>query len=113
MAKSNTSTNVLSSKKRPMKPGPKSRFEPKYLPIIYKYAAGGHTQEGIARRIGITYKTWIKWKERFPAIVQVLKNAKDDPDAAVERSLFRMATGFYQEVTEPVFDRKNGEVAYA
>lgn len=96
-----------------MKLGRKSRFEPKYLPIIYKYTAGGHTEQGVARRIGISDRTWAYWKEKHPEILQVLKKAKDDPDAAVERSLYRMATGYHQEVMEPVFDRKNGEVAYA
>ncbi len=100
-------------KRKPKKPGPKSKYNAKLLPTVFKLAKAGHTQEQIARKLGISPACLILWKKTYPAVNDVLKAAKDIPDSKVEQSLYRMATGYYQDVEEPVFDRKNGEVAYA
>lgn len=118
MEKSSTSVDASAppakrKRKRKHKGGRQTKYDPKLLPDIYRMSKRGHVDEQIARKIGISPSRFSEWRKLYPALNEVLKAGKDDPDSAVERSLFRMATGYEREVVEPVFDRKNGEIAYA
>jgi hypothetical protein len=74
--------------------GRKSLFKDEYIEQAYKLCQLGATDVQIAEFFGVTEKTLNNWKHAHPEFLQSLKNAKDDLDARVERSLFERATGY-------------------
>lgn len=66
------------------------------------WAFDGLTDEQIAKdKIGIGVRTLYEWKDRFPQIMQALKDGKEIPDREVEAALYKRACGYeYEEVTE-------------
>lgn len=64
------------------------------LEIIAGWARRGLTDADISHNIGISVRTLIDWKRRYPAINACLKNSKDLADTIVENALFRKATGY-------------------
>ena len=66
------------------------------------WAFDGLTDEQIAKdKIGIGVRTLYEWKDRFPQIMQALKDGKEIPDREVEAALYKRATGYeFEEVTK-------------
>ncbi len=64
------------------------------LEIIAGWARRGLTDADISHNIGISVRTLIDWKRKYPAINACLKNSKDLADTIVENALFRKATGY-------------------
>lgn len=62
------------------------------------WARDGHTDEQIAKNIGIGARTLYEWKEKFPQISQSLKRGKEIVDREVENALLKRALGY--EFTE-------------
>lgn len=64
------------------------------LEIIAGWARRGLTDADISHNIGISVRTLIDWKRKYPAINACLKNSKDLADTIVENALYRKATGY-------------------
>lgn len=64
------------------------------LEIIAGWARRGLTDADISHNIGISVRTLVDWKRKYPAINACLKNSKDLADTIVENALFRKATGY-------------------
>lgn len=60
------------------------------------------TDADIAKNIGITPKTLIEWKKKYPEIRQALKEGRDVVDIKVENALLKRALGY--DYTEYVID---------
>lgn len=75
---------------------------------VNRLAAKGFTEQEIADLMGISLRTLNYWKEKHPEFLQALKEGKEVPDDAVERSLFERATGYEHEDT--YFSNYQGEV---
>lgn len=77
------------------KPGRESSFNYQVKRKILTLAKNGKTDAQIAEVIGIHPQTLRRWKGRFPAFVEALKESKQKADSLVEASLYRRATGYY------------------
>ena len=73
---------------------------PEGLIKIEGWAKDGLTDKQIAEeKIGITERTFTDWKNRFPGLVEVLKQGKEFADRQVENALFKRAIGYsYEEI---------------
>ncbi len=60
------------------------------------------TDVDIAKNIGITPKTLIEWKKKYPKFADALKNGREVVDFQVENALLKRALGY--EVTEYIID---------
>lgn len=69
---------------------------------IEGWARDGLTDEQIARNIGVSERTFTRWKETLPAIVTALKKGKAPADIIVENSLYKSATGYYVTIKKPM-----------
>jgi hypothetical protein len=74
--------------------GRPSEFRPAFLPMVRKLAELGGLDEDFAEAFGVSVQTIYQWKRRFPEFALVLKKAKEQVDAQVEKSLLRRALGF-------------------
>lgn len=79
------------------------------LEIIAGWARRGLTDADISHNIGISVRTLIDWKRKYPAINACLKNSKDLADTIVENALFRKATGYKTKEVSYKAD-KNGNL---
>lgn len=65
------------------------------------WARDGLSDEQIAANMGIGIRTLYEWKQRYPQIMQALKEGKDIVDRQVENALLKSALGYtYDEVTK-------------
>jgi len=76
---------------------------------IEHWCRDGLTEEEIAKRLGIAYSTFKKYKREFPALSAALKNGKAIADYHVEDALFKRAVGFYYDEAKEYLD-ENGIV---
>lgn len=73
---------------------------PEALLLIEGWARDGVIDKDIAHNIGVSESTFCRWKKRSPAIMEVLKGAKEVIDRKVENALVKSALGYtYTEVT--------------
>lgn len=79
----------------PLRRGPKSKWG-KVDPMIVAKAMGelGATDEQLASALGYTRRGVRLLKARMPKLVSTLNTAKAEADAAVEKSLYKRATGY-------------------
>jgi len=68
--------------------------------IVRVMARGGATDREMADALGVTDRTFQRWKHVYPAFCQALVMGKGAPDDRVERSLFQRAVGYSFEKTE-------------
>jgi transposase-like protein len=90
------------------KRGPKSNFDPSIdLCTIALYAEKGATDTKIARALGISYKQFKVWKQKYPEIGATMKAPKEMIDNNVVSTLYKRAMGYsYQERTiETILDK--------
>jgi hypothetical protein len=80
--------------------GRPTTFKPEYVEQAYKLCELGHTDFEIAQFFDITYRGFIKWKQRYPKLVQALNLAKAVADTRVGRSLYSRAVGFHYEAVK-------------
>ncbi|WP_157218583.1 hypothetical protein [Flavisphingomonas formosensis] len=83
---------------------PPTRYSPALIPAARTLAARGALDKDLAAAFGVHFKTIREWKQRHPDFAAACKLGRDAADAAVERALFRRATGYDRE-TERVFLR--------
>ena len=73
------------------------------LDLTVEYMArAGLTDKQISEKLGITEATLNNWKKAHPSFFESLKRGKEDPDDMVEKSLFKMATGYSYKAQKPV-----------
>lgn len=77
-------------------------LEPEGLIKIEGWARDGALEEQIAANIGISQKTLIEWKKKYPPLKTALKKGKEVVDIQVENALLKSALGY--ETTEYVID---------
>ena len=71
------------------------------LGLVEVWARDGLSDEGIAKKLGISRDTLIGYKKEFSDFSDTLKRGKDVVDAEVENALLKRALGYeYEEVTE-------------
>lgn len=92
-----------------------THVEPKLL-LIEAWARDGMIEEDIAKKLGVAYSTFRKYRNEHEALSAALKKGKEVADVEVENSLFKRATGYrYDEVTrelQTVVD-EDGEIVKA
>lgn len=69
----------------------------KGLLLIKGWAEDGLTDEQIAKRIGISRSTLLRWRKKEPVLQETLVASKEVADRAVENSLYRRALGYTWE----------------
>lgn len=78
------------------------------LELLAHWSRQGLTDKQIAKeKIHISLSTFYQWKKDNPEFSDALKGGKEYPDARVVNSLYRMATGYWNE--ETVLDTKGVE----
>jgi len=83
--------------------GRPSKYDEKLHPRLAKaYAMAGLTDAQMAEEMGIALATLKNWKNDFPEFMAALKEGKEEPDAKVEKSLFRQALGYEYEAQKPL-----------
>lgn len=87
-----------------------THVEPKLL-LIEAWARDGMIEEDIAKKLGVAYSTFRKYRDEQEALSAALKRGKEVADVEVENALFKRAIGYkYDEVTrEAVTDPKTGK----
>lgn len=75
------------------------------LEVIKGWCRDGLTEEEIAKRLGIAYSTFKKYKSDYPALSAVLKEGKEVADYRVENALYEKALG--GDTTAMIFWLKN------
>ncbi|MGG3840776.1 transposase [Paenibacillus thiaminolyticus] len=90
-----------------------SHVEPKLL-LVEAWARDGTIDEDIAKKLGVSYSTFRKYRDEYEALSAALKRGKEVADVEVENALFRRAIGYkYDEVTREAatrVDEKTGEL---
>jgi hypothetical protein len=89
-------------KPNPQKRGRKPTWRDGILELSAKLAALGLTDVEMADFLGVSSRTFTRWKLAKPEFCQVLKAAKGIADARVESRLYELAVGYTMEV-EKVF----------
>lgn len=73
------------------------------LTRIRGWARDGLTDKQIAeKKIGISERSFSRWKDKYPSIKSALKEGKAPADIAVEDSLYKSATGYYVTEDKPI-----------
>lgn len=75
-------------------------LEPEKLELLYGMARAGFTDKQIAKRIGISERTFYEWKHKYPQFSQALKRGKEVVDYEVEGKLLSLALGGVVKTTE-------------
>ena len=65
---------------------------------IQGWATDGLIEKQIASNMGVSIRTLINWKQRFPELAKALSRGKDVADREVENALHKRALGYW--VTE-------------
>lgn len=80
------------------------------LTKLQGWARDGLTDKDIAeKKIGISERTFTRWKEKYPSIVSALKKGKEVIDYEVENALLKRALGYeYEEVMTEVRELPDG-----
>lgn len=65
------------------------------------WARDGLSDKQIAEeKIGISERTFTRWKEQYPSLMSALKQGKEVVDRSVENALLKRALGYsYEEIT--------------
>lgn len=70
-------------------------FDPHtHINMIFNLCVLGHTDNEIARVIGISATTLGKWKEKYPEVLDAIRAGKDEADGKVANALLQAALGF-------------------
>lgn len=90
-----------------------THVEPKLL-LIEAWARDGLIDEDIAKKLGVAYSTFRKYRDEYQALSAALKRGKEVADIEVENALFKRAVGYqYDEVTresEKAIDPDTGQI---
>lgn len=79
------------------------------LPMIEGLARNGVPEEQIAKKLGVGYSTFRKYKAEHIALVAALKKGREVVDFEVEGALIKRALGYsYVEETRELKEDENG-----
>jgi hypothetical protein len=76
--------------------GRKSQYHEKveqHLDLVKKLRIDGLTEELIAKRLGVSYRSFMEYKNKYPQLSQTLKESSEDLLAELENTLFKEALG--------------------
>ena len=89
--------------------GRPSKYKPEYCLAVEALARLGWTEDRMADKIGVALSTFALWKTNYKEFSDALKAGKEEPDQAVERSLFERATGYVNKNAVKIFMPANAE----
>lgn len=89
--------------------GRPSKYKPEYCLAVKAMARLGMTDAQMSKEIGVSEVTLNAWKKEHPEFLKALKDGKEEPDQAVERSLFERATGYVNKNAVKIFMPANAE----
>lgn len=70
-------------------------FDPHiHINMIFNLCILGHTDSEIAKVIGISVSTLSKWKEKYPEVLDAIREGKDEADGKVANALLQAALGY-------------------
>lgn len=72
------------------------------LMLIEAWARDGIIDEDIAKKLGVAYSTFRKYRDQYEALSAALKKGKEVADVEVENALFKRALGY--EYTERKYE---------
>ncbi|WP_435982024.1 helix-turn-helix domain-containing protein [Staphylococcus aureus] len=67
------------------------------LGLVEGWKRDGLTDEQIARNLGVSKHTLIKWKKNIPDFLDAIKKGKEVSDYELENALHKRAVGYYCE----------------
>lgn len=67
------------------------------LGLVEGWNRDGLTDEQIARNLGVSKHTLIKWKKNIPDFLDAIKKGKEVSDYELENALHKRAVGYYYE----------------
>ncbi|HCT8951500.1 TPA: helix-turn-helix domain-containing protein [Staphylococcus aureus] len=67
------------------------------LGLVEGWKRDGLTDEQIARNLGVSKHTLIKWKKNIPDFLDAIKKGKEVSDYELEDALHKRAVGYYYE----------------
>lgn len=67
------------------------------LGLVECWKRDGLTDEQIARNLGVSKHTLIKWKKNIPDFLDAIKKGKEVSDYELENALHKRAVGYYYE----------------
>lgn len=90
--------------------GRKCRYETHVLPHIEKVREWIQllTEEQIAKRLGISQRSFQKYKNDHPELAQALKEGRQELVENLKMTLKKKAQGFYYEETKTVVKQEDG-----
>lgn len=77
------------------------------LNAVKKWRNEGDTEETIAKKLGISYKSLDNYKKQHPEFLEALDKDIDDLVGQIEQSLLQQAIGFDEVKTIEEFDGEN------
>lgn len=81
-----------------------SSFKEEYIEQAKKLCLLGAVDKEIANFFGVSEQTLNTWKKKHPEFLESLKEAKEEADSKVIRSLFERATG-YSHPEDKIFNQ--------
>ncbi|HDP2250295.1 TPA: helix-turn-helix domain-containing protein [Staphylococcus aureus] len=67
------------------------------LGLVEGWKRDGLTDEQIARNLGVSKHTLIKWKKNIPDFLDAIKKGKEVSDYELENALHKRVVGYYYE----------------
>ncbi|HDP6145128.1 TPA: helix-turn-helix domain-containing protein [Staphylococcus aureus] len=67
------------------------------LGLVEGWKRDGLTDEQIARNLGVSKHTLIKWEKNIPDFLDAIKKGKEVSDYELENALHKRAVGYYYE----------------
>lgn len=84
----------------------KTTYTPDIPERVKSYCRNGLVESQICKNIGIGHTQFNAWKQKYPELLEALKEGKEKADCEVENALFKRAIGYeYEEVTTIVQNR--------
>lgn len=83
--------------------GRPTKYNAQFHPLLAEsLARNGLTNEQIAEKMGLATSTVSLWMNEHQEFSDALKRGREEPDDKVERSLYKLATGFEYEAEKPM-----------
>lgn len=86
-----------------MKKGRKRSYDTVILPKqeeIKKLLSEGYSEKDVARKIGVSYSTWKKYKATIADFSAIILNEREKNVKEIEKSMYLQALGFKKEVVK-------------
>lgn len=92
--------------------GRPTKYKPEYCLVVEALARLGWTDAQMAEKLGVSMSTFSLWKTEYPEFSEALRIGKEPSDERVERSLYRMATGYRHMVKKPMEVKDGGGTSH-